>query len=1650
MMAKLKKYTKAWVPPESYIAPPIRERAQTLPVNKLSWESFQRLCVRLAQRYDNVERCQEYGLPGQGQEGIDIYIRKVESSKYSVWQCKRYQKIRPSRIKKAVSDFLDGSWASKTDEFVLAVTVKTEATNLADAIEAQGDRLRERNIQFLPLGITQISERLKDHPDLVDDFFGREWVRIFCGEEAADKLSSRRLKPEEVIRLRQLLRHCYTQHFEITDPGLPSLTGSINPDFQPLSLVDRFVPSEILEEQQVSHTPEILEEQQVSRTEMINYSLEGQDNQRPHTDVTTDNSSFPRRTRVMPRPSVVRRSAIDWLSDSDRSVNRSVIIGDPGIGKSTLLRCILLDLLSPEPRYEIFARRWGQYLPVWVPFAMWTRLVGESETDCSLSSVLTTWLRKVSAGEDLIELVQQALEDSRLLLFVDGLDEWSDETAARTALTLLEQFVGERNVPAIASSRPLGYARIGGLSSRWRKARLAGLTSEQQRILAERWFLHWSSAFASHDEDDDSIAMRKTRAKAEAAEHIQDFHRDVRLSRLAEVPLLLNGLIALAIQRIHLPRSRFKAYDELTRLLLEEQPKRREKAAHARETTTGRLSEENRKRALARLAWETHDSPGSDALDKTVAQNALQNFCSIHLYKNDGEALEIAEELLAIGAETVGILVEKSPVDIGFLHRSFQEFLAAEHLSNLPFEQQKKAVKERFANPQWHDVFLCLCHLNTREGEVDDFVDIVENIELPPEMELSRQSFLAEITFGDLHCSARIARKLAEETFEIIETGVHERTRERLLEIALDGLESDAMRSLVESRIQRWYPLRYPYRRGFYEAVATWPKNDETQAIIWRGLLDEEDRNRQAAAESLAKVFGEEPSVAEQLFELFFRPAEPRMLAGALHALCLGWGTDDRLTTILKDARSSADSALQSVALIHRVKRNEHDTKDREILMGLSGKHRFTSWYWKEEGIRALITGWPNDPEVKREAIQSVTKRSQNKRLFEWVEAGIILLEGFPQDDEVAEAVAHLFQTEDYPGHLLGLHAGWGRLVKAFADHQNLGIAVDGWIARKMEQKNDHLFWDFELCLISRSTRAKGYLLKANDKTGVITEYQARCLLQGWGMEDEEAATALMKFANSDEVKRAPDLLPDILPDKELCRRRLLEILREESGFIDRYALIGLIKLGVNEPDEEVVAAAISKYVRKVPSGAVFWGISDLIEHFSNHPKVRELALYQLHNREGDLSTVARAYSSNDEIRREILELCNSFPTHLRLVVVDRLARLGSEDEFAHRLLSKYDEDIDMNVKTSGAIGYATSVKRRGNVPSELLDKLNEGLLVIGPDHRERRQAAFSALLEFDRLDIAKNVWSGGKMRNMDFGGALQTNLRLAAHLTRHWDQVAKTFGESFWDRVGWVPDEFLTEMAASTTDPDLLDQIVDRLRGGRQERPTAPLLQLCAREWRGTKRLHELCFTLVRNFHISNWAQTAPGIIAAEILAEQFANDTETLSKLESLVTQGKISSALVIALSAGWSDSQAWKQLSEQVEMSRLLFPAGFYLLAASSSPDEFVTKVSTIMAKFHGDIWEFPPSCSRAVATRFVRDKQVRELAFSRLETQPISFEKMNFPSFLLQNDDQPERLRTWIRSEIKRQSEGKNLAEIALDLSTGTVRSVSHVLLEHLMA
>jgi hypothetical protein len=165
---------------ESLPAPPVATRIQALPLAELTWENFERLCYRLASRSGDVSDCRRYGIQGQGQQGIDIYIRRASDGGYSTWQCKCYDHFTPADIEQAVDRFLQGDWAKRSTEFSLAVTVSLSPRTRAETVERQAQRCREQGINFVPLDTDRLSDQLKDHADLVDDFFGRPWVEAFC------------------------------------------------------------------------------------------------------------------------------------------------------------------------------------------------------------------------------------------------------------------------------------------------------------------------------------------------------------------------------------------------------------------------------------------------------------------------------------------------------------------------------------------------------------------------------------------------------------------------------------------------------------------------------------------------------------------------------------------------------------------------------------------------------------------------------------------------------------------------------------------------------------------------------------------------------------------------------------------------------------------------------------------------------------------------------------------------------------------------------------------------------------------------------------------------------------------------------------------------------------------------------------------------------------------------------------------------------------------------------------------------------------------------------------------------------------------------------------------------------------------------------
>ncbi|ETA00852.1 hypothetical protein CcI6DRAFT_03727 [Frankia sp. CcI6] len=162
------------------LAPPVDTREQVLPFDCLAWENFERLCLKLALERGKVDHAVDhvagdretgrmsarearaqgglYGTRGQKQQGIDLYVRlppagdappgSGASPRYLSLQSRRVAKLTAAGLKKAVGDFLGGSWASASDVFVYATSLPAVQTELADEIARQTERLAAKGIEF--------------------------------------------------------------------------------------------------------------------------------------------------------------------------------------------------------------------------------------------------------------------------------------------------------------------------------------------------------------------------------------------------------------------------------------------------------------------------------------------------------------------------------------------------------------------------------------------------------------------------------------------------------------------------------------------------------------------------------------------------------------------------------------------------------------------------------------------------------------------------------------------------------------------------------------------------------------------------------------------------------------------------------------------------------------------------------------------------------------------------------------------------------------------------------------------------------------------------------------------------------------------------------------------------------------------------------------------------------------------------------------------------------------------------------------------------------------------------------------------------------------------------------------------------------------
>ncbi|MBU2043385.1 MAG: NACHT domain-containing protein [Alphaproteobacteria bacterium] len=1315
----------------------------TLPFGALTWENFERLCCRLAARSALVESAVRYGRQGQPQQGIDVFARKADG-RYEVWQAKRYRSFSTAQLRKAVKAFSEGSWLTRSDKFFIAVQADLDDVVVQEEIERQAEGLKERGIALEVMGGDRLSDRLRPHQDLVLSFFGRAWLNAFYGDQA-DPAMTARLDGEEFARIRAQVARLYTARFSDLDQGIVA-TRFVGPasSHRSLALLDRYVMPDVYVRHRASDPNPGQGPVPVAPS---------------HFDGLTEQK--PAATSVLSRDELRRVSAASWLADSEHIA----VVADAGAGKSTLLRCIALDLLGTQTVFPVLAARWGERLPIIVSFAKWARATAEKGGEVSLKELVAQALQPLLT-EDLVSMVNRAIEEDRIVLIVDGLDEWSAEQAARLALATLLTYVEVHQIPTIVSGRPLGLRKIGTLPQSWKTAELAPLSSVQQRALAHTWFGHLGSP--EREGESSAVAVWRT------DRFLKELQSDRALGELAETPLLFVGLLALAVRDVALPRDRAQAFQSLIRLLLEIHPESRATAAgDVNSRFTAAASPELRQTALAALAFASRRDGGDAGYARALGGKAIRE----HLLASNGYTPEradaVADEMLAVNAETVGLIVEKGPGDVGFAHASLEEFLSAVHIHSWRFADLLNFVRDNVGDPRWRNVFRNLVALNTRTSEIDDIVVAIEAADVDVLGAVNRRRLLAEITFSPSAMASGTALRLAQEIFDRIEGSGPEVERTALLRLALNGLSDTALHTTIEDKVKRWAPRRVQYRQSLYRTLGAWAADSTLLDILIAGLNDEDHETSRTAAKVLANKFAGNEDVRVRLRATVAGTSNLGVTAAALEALSVGWPCDDT-DALVEAARESRSPLLRAVAIQARVLAGIHDEADRKECLQMVGFHSTLDYSERSIASETLFRGWPDDDRIIVDALQALGFGPSPQDSIARDLAVTYLLGTVPGRPSVEKWILKELERE-HPFVLLGGQP-WDSLVKHCEANEGIRERIVTRIISGEQKYREREVW--EIIARLKDTRLRDHAVElVRADSGFVRYWSLLPLVEGWSNDPiAQELFAEIIALEDDRMDMVVALLPELYADPAAARMRLIQIAQNVAK--PRYDLIveALASLGVDGSDAEAVNALLPH--ASAPSQTMS-APDAVFARFGSSPKVREVALRRLQEADPPIAHIASGMADEPAVQTYVSDLSRAAPQALRGVIVAACGASADRHPTLFNLLANYDHEVTFQLKVQLAIEFYRLNHANGET-DQYVSRLLEEADRLGIHFQENRATAFAGLVA---IHSAGSIIEGkGSEQDINLGSYYRGGVSnaLCSLVIEHWDELKAALGEDF------------------------------------------------------------------------------------------------------------------------------------------------------------------------------------------------------------------------------------------------------------------------------
>ncbi|MEL6398150.1 MAG: NACHT domain-containing protein [Cyanobacteria bacterium J06626_4] len=353
-----------------------------------------------------------------------------------------------------------------------------------------------------------------------------------------------------------------------------------------------------------------------------------------------------------------------------------MVLGGPGIGKSTFLRKIGLEALKKDGQIK------RDCIPVLIELKelrdetvdLKQKLVAEFET-CGFPAAAA--------------FTAASLEQGKLLVLLDGLDEVPTRNL-NTVIEHIEDFVDAHDQNTfVASCRIAAYrGSQGTFFQRFTDVTLAEFDDEQIEQFIRRWF---------------RSELDQQTGTADKYWELLQKDENQATKELAQTPLLLTFLCLVYDRQQMLPTQRSTLYGKALDILLSEWSAQK-RLEH--DPIYEGFHPDLEKVLLAQIAYDSFKQDQLFFLKDDITRR-IGEFLADTL--DAPKHLDGAAVLSAIERQQ-GILVERATDIYSFSHLTLQEYLTAFHIVEARLEAE--VIKQHLTDERWREVFLLMSGLS--------------------------------------------------------------------------------------------------------------------------------------------------------------------------------------------------------------------------------------------------------------------------------------------------------------------------------------------------------------------------------------------------------------------------------------------------------------------------------------------------------------------------------------------------------------------------------------------------------------------------------------------------------------------------------------------------------------------------------------------------------------------------------------------------------------------------------------------------------------------------------------------------------------------------------------------------------------------------